>query len=44
MIGRTRGGRALCVPLAKTSEDDVWRPMTAFAATAAQTALLDKNT
>jgi uncharacterized DUF497 family protein len=44
MIGRTHGGRALCVPLAKTPEDHVWRPVTAFAASEAQTKLLDRKT
>ena len=43
LIGRTHGGRVLSVPLAKTREPGVWRPVTAFPATEAQTALLDKN-
>jgi hypothetical protein len=43
LIGRTHGGRVLSVPLAKTRDPGVWRPITAFSATEAQTALLDKN-
>jgi uncharacterized DUF497 family protein len=43
LIGRTHGGRVLSVPLAKTRDPGVWRPITAFPATEAQTALLDKN-
>lgn len=43
LIGRTHGGRVLSVPLAKTRDPEVWRPITAFPATQAQTALLDKN-
>lgn len=43
LVGRTHGGRALCVPLAKTRDDGVWRPVTAYAATEAQIALLDKH-
>jgi uncharacterized DUF497 family protein len=42
LIGRTHGGRVLCVPLAKTRDPGVWRPITAFPATEAQAALLDK--
>jgi len=42
MIGRTHGGRVLCVPLARTSDDSVWRPVTAYAATKVQTRLLDE--
>jgi len=43
LIGRTHGGRVLSVPMAKTRDPGVWRPITAFPATDAQTALLDKN-
>lgn len=43
LIGRTHGGRVLSVPLAKTRDPGVWRPITAFPATEAQAALLDKH-
>ena len=43
LIGRTHGGRVLCVPIEQTGDADVWRPVTAFPATAAQTALLESN-
>ena len=43
LIGRTHGGRVLCVPIRKTREPDVWRPVTALPATEAQTSLLDKH-
>ncbi len=43
LIGRTHGGRVLSVPIEKTAEPDVWRPVTAFPATEAQTSLLAKS-
>ena len=43
LIGRTHGGRVLSVPLAKTRDPGIWRPITAFPATEAQTTLLDKH-
>jgi uncharacterized DUF497 family protein len=43
LVGRSHGGRVLCVPIRKTTEPTVWRPVTAFPATEALTSLLDKN-
>lgn len=43
MIGRTHGGRVLTVALARTSTANMWRPVTAFDATAAQQAVLRRN-
>jgi len=44
LVGRTHGGRVLAVALARTQEDDAWRPTTAYSATAAQQRLLDRHT
>lgn len=43
VIGRTHGGRVLCVPIQATREPDVWRPVTAYSATDAQMTQLDKH-
>jgi hypothetical protein len=38
MLGPTRGGRILVVPIEALGVDDLWRPVTAFEATPSQAA------
>ncbi|MBI2908309.1 MAG: hypothetical protein HYX92_11730 [Chloroflexi bacterium] len=43
MVGKTRGGRWLTIPIAPTPQAGVWRPATAFPARRADRARLKKG-